>query len=363
MENNEKKVEKPSVEEMTKFFTFEQAKQELESFAKEKEINCQFFDNGGGDCDCGESPLWYIGAEIKNSERTRWMSFQFNLFPMVVGCFGCNLTIMKMILERMSRADIPFYDKCTNIIFDAMNSSLSMDFCQSEKGLADSMKLKIDFIWNEAGLNLLLSAHKMRYGGFGVSDDISSAIYSYDGKLTLLKSVYVPSLEDIENSYNCWQRGQFIPEKVKNPNLDPRVRALFQPNNTHNDSIQQHIPSILSMMCKFTWRAGLTTNFAVTAALAEVLQSDEVKVLDSFHFPDFSDYYVCRWPEMNPPIVMAISFTVNGRKFVYYRNTNSEEFHIDEVGTGNKLVMMESFTNTNVGKIRSAICRFLGIQL
>ena len=35
MENNEKKVEEPSVEELTRFYTIEQAKQELESFAKE----------------------------------------------------------------------------------------------------------------------------------------------------------------------------------------------------------------------------------------------------------------------------------------------------------------------------------------
>ena len=36
MENNEKKVEEPSSEELTKFYTAEQAKQELESFVKEK---------------------------------------------------------------------------------------------------------------------------------------------------------------------------------------------------------------------------------------------------------------------------------------------------------------------------------------
>lgn len=364
MENTEKKVEKPSVEEMTKFFNFEQAKQELESFAKEKGIDCQFFNNGCADVGNDERPLWYVGTEIKVGERTKWLTFQFNLFPMVIGCFGHHLAVMKIILERMSHADVPFYDNCRNIVFDSLTSSLTMEFCQSESGVASCTKLKIEFMWNENGLNLFLSAHRLRYGGgFNEGDDIASVIYSHDGKLTLLDRVYVPSLEDIENSYNCWQRGCFIPEKVKNPNLNPKVRALFQPNSTHDRLEPQHAPSVLSIMCKFTWRAGLTTNFAVTAALAEVLQMDGVEILDSFHFPNFNDYYLCKWPEMTPPIVMAVSFSVNDRKFVYYRNTNTEEFHIDEVGTGNKLVMMESFTNTNVGRIRSAICRFLGIQL
>lgn len=363
MENNEKKVEEPSVEEVTKFFTIGQAKQELESFAKEKGINCQLFENGCDDVESGESPLWYIGAEIKIGERVRWISFQFNLFPTTAGCFGYQLNIMKMILERMANANIPFYDKCRGIIFDSRNNSLTADFCQSEKDVADCIRLEIDFIMNECGMNLFLSAHRMRCGGFAVGDDISSAIYSRNGKLILLKRVYVPSLEDIENSYNCWQRGQFIPDKVKNPNLDPKVRALFQPNSTHDRLEPQYLPNILHVMCKFTWRSGLTTNFAVTAALAEVLQLDGVKVLDSFHFPNFNDYYICTWPEIVSPIVMAISFTVNGRKFVYHRNTNSDEFCINEIGTSNKLVMMESFNNTNVGKIRSAICRFLGIQL
>ena len=365
MENKEKKVSLPSVEEVTKFFTIEQAKQELESFAKEKGINCQFFDNGNADYDEAESPLWYIGAEIRIGERVRWISFRFNLFSTTAGCFGYQLNIMKMILERIANANILFYDKCRGIVFDSTNNSLTTDFCQSEKDVVNCIRLKIDFMLNECGMSLFLSAHRMRCGGFAVGDDISSAIYSRNGKLILLERVYVPSLEDIENSYNCWQRGQFIPDKVENPNLDPKVRALFQPNSTHDRMEPQHAPSILSMMCKFAWRSGLglTTNFAVTAALAEVLQMDGVEVLDSFHFPNFNDYYLYKWPEITPPIVMAVAFSVNGRKFVYHRNTNSEEFHIDEVGTSNKLVMMESFTNTNVGKIRSAICRFLGIQL
>lgn len=365
MKDKEKKVSLPSVDVLTRFYTIEQAKQELESFAKEKGINCQLFENGCDDVESGESPLWYIGAEIKIGERVRWISFQFNLFPTTAGCFGYQLNIMKMILERMANANIPFYDKCRGIIFDSRNNSLTADFCQSEKDVADCIRLEIDFIMSECGMSLFLSAHRMRCGGFAVGDDISSAIYSRNGKLILLKRVYVPSLEDIENSYNCWQRGQFIPDKVKNPNLDPKVRALFQPNSTHDRLEPQYLPNILSMMCKFTWRSslGLTTNFAVTAALAEVLQMDGVEVLDSFHFPNFDNYYLCKWPEITPPIVMAVAFSVNGRKFVYHRNTNSDEFCIDEIGTSNKLVMMESFNNTNVGKIRSAICRFLGIQL
>lgn len=371
MEDKEKKVEEPSVtkvtnlcnepssEELTKFYTVEQAKQELESFVKEKGFNCQFHDNGGDD---DASPLWCIGAKIEIGERVRWLTFHFTLFPMTEGCFGYQLTITKMILERISRADIPFYDKCRNILFDSMSNSLTMDFYQTENITSECIRLKIDCSWNEYGLNLLLSAYKMRCGGFAADDDISSVLYAHNKKLTLLERVYIPALEDIENSYNCWQKGHFIPSEVKNPNLDQRVRALFHPNYTHDKLALQHILSILSMMCKFTWRA-LTTDFAVTAALVEVLQSDEVKVLDSFHFPDFNNYYVCNWPEITPPIIMAISFTVNGRIFVYHRNTNSDEFCIDEIGTGNKLVMMESFNNTNVVKIRSAICRFLGIQL
>ena len=280
---------------------------------------------------------------------------------MTAGCFGYQLTIMKMILERISHADIPFYDKCRNILFDSMTNSLTMDFYQTEKDFAECMRLKINFIWNECGLALCLSAHKMQGGGFAADDDISSVLYSHNKKLILLDRVYITALEDIENSYNCWQKGQFIPSEVKNPNLDPKIRALFQPNTRRLEP--QYLPNILSVMSRFTWRAGLNTNFAVTAALAEVLQSDGVKVLDSYHFPNFIDYYICKWPEIVPPIVMAVAFTVNDRKFVYHRNTNSDEFYIDEIGTGNKLVMMESFNNTNVGKIRSAICRFLGIQL
>jgi hypothetical protein len=42
MENNENKVEKPSVEELTRFYTIEQAKLELESFAKEKGSDFKF---------------------------------------------------------------------------------------------------------------------------------------------------------------------------------------------------------------------------------------------------------------------------------------------------------------------------------
>lgn len=373
MKNKEKKVEEPSVtevtnlcnepssEELTKFYTVEQAKQELESFVKEKGLKCQFFDNGDGDH--VEPPLWYLGVKIEIGERVRWLTFQYNLFPMTEGCFGYQLTIMKMILERISRADIPFYDKCRNILFDSMSNSLTMDFYRTENIISECIRLKIDCSWNECGLSLWLSAYKMQCGGFAADDDISSVLYAHNNKLTLLEHDYIPALEDIENSYNCWQTGHFIPSEVKKPNLDPKVRALFQPNNPHDKLALQHIPNVLSVLCKFTWRAGLTTNFAVTAALAEVLQSDEVKVLESFHFPNFNDYYVCKWPEITPPIVMAISFTVNGRKFVYHRNTNSDEFCIDEIGTGNKLVMMESFNNTNVGKIRSAICRFLGIQL
>lgn len=373
MKNKEKKVEEPSVtkvtnlcnepssEELTKFYTVEQVKQELESFVKEKGFNCQFYDNGGGDDDA--SPLWCLGVKIEIGERVRWVTFQFTLFPMTEGCFGYQLTIMKMILERISRADIPLYDKCRNILFDSMSNSLTMDFYQTENITSECIRLKIDCSWNECGLGLWLSAYKIQCGGFAADDDISSVLYAHNKKLTLLERVYITALEDIENSYNCWKNGQFISSEVKKPNLDPKVRALFQPSSTHNKLALQHTPNALSVLCNFTWRAGLTTNFAVTAALAEVLQSDEVKVLDSFHFPDFNAYYVCNWPEITPPIVMAISFTVNGRKFVYHRNTNSDEFCIDEIGTGNKLVMMESFNNTNVGKIRSAICRFLGIQL
>lgn len=360
MEDKEKKVEEPSSEELTKFYTVEQAKQELESFVKEKGFNCQFYDNGG---DADASPLWCIGAKIEIGERVRWVTFHFTLFSITAGCFGYQLIIMKMILERSSHADIPLYDKCRNILFNSMSNSLTMDFYQTENITSECIRLKIDCSRNECGLNLLLSAYKMRCDGFAADDDISSVLYAHNKKLTLLERVYIPALEDIENSYNCWQKGHFICSEVKNPNLDQRVRALFQPNNTHDKLALQHVPSVLSMMCKFTWRAGLTTDFAVTAALAEVLQSDEVKILDSFHFPDFNNYYVYNWPEITPPIIMAISITVNGRKFVYHRNTNSNEFCINEIGTGNKLVMMESFNNTNVGKIRSAICRFLGIQL
>lgn len=373
MKNKEKKVEEPSVEamtdlcnepsveEMTKFFTLEQAKQELELFVKEKGVTCKFSEVAEDD----ETPAYYIEARIELGGKIRWASLKFNLFPMLVGCFGYQLIHMKTILERMSRADIPFYDNCKDIFFDSWDSSLTMNFCHSKSAsdVANCVRLKLDLVWDGCGVNMFLSACKMKYGGWNADDNISPAIYSHHRKLTLIERAYIPSFEDLENSYNCWSTGYFNHAEIKNPSLDPKVPAIFQPTQNNDEFAQLYAKDFLIRMCKFSPRTGPNTDFAVTAALAEVLELDGVEILDSYSFPNYNGYYCHRWPEVTLPIVIAVAFVVNGRKFVYHRNTNFNEFHIDEVGTGNKLLIKEYITNTNVGRIRSTICRFLGVQL
>lgn len=359
MENNENKVEKPSIEEVTRFYTIEQAKQELESFAKEKGSNFKFYT---WEDDKYEIPSRCIEGVLEIDERCRRVGFDLNVIFAVAGCFKQQLDRMKMIVERLSHTEIPFYDNCRDIYFNAKDNSLSMSYYQSN--MSDCIRLKIEFVMNGCEPDMFLSAYKI-YPLLHITEDISSVLYSRDGTLTLLKHAFIPDFEYIENSYMFWRTRERDPnhDEMKNHRKpDPRVLAIFQPNNNCDDSIQQNIPNFLIKICRSTLPSGSHTDFAVTAALAEVLELEGVEILDSYSFPN-SDACYYRWPDPILAIIIAVSFTVNGRKFVFHRNINFREFYIDEIGAGNRLVMMESFNNTNVGKIRSAICRFLGIQL
>ena len=359
MENNENKVEKPSVEELTRFYTIEQAKQELESFAKEKGSNFKFYTC---DDDEYEIPSRYIEGVLEIGERCRRVGFDLNVIFAVAGCFKQQLDRMKMIVERLSHTEIPFYDNCRDIYFNAKDNSLSMSYYQPN--MPDCIRLKIEFVMNGCEPDMFLSAYKI-YPHLHATEDIASVLYSRDGTLTLLKHAFIPDFEDIENSYMFWRTRERDPnhDEMKNHRKpDPRALAIFQPDNNYDDSIQQNIPNFLIKICRSTLPSGSHTDFAVTAALAEVLELEGVEILDSYSFPN-SDACYYRWPDPILAIIIAVSFTVNGRKFVFHRNINFREFYIDEIGAGNRLVLMESFTNTNVGKIRSAICRFLGIQL
>lgn len=382
MKNKEKKIEEPSVEEMSKFFTTMQAKQELESFVKEKGLNFQFGTYGE---DADEPPYCNIEGKIEIGDNTRWVAFGMNALPVVAGCFMHQLTCMKMIVERISK-DIPLYDHCRDIYFDARSSSLTMSYRQSET--SDCIRLKIDFIVDDYGCSMLLSAYKMWFNRNGVGDDIPLALCSHNnnkGRVTLMERVFIHGFEAIEGSYMFWHERHKRPipnsKDIENsyrnepgkPKLDPKVRAIFRHDDTRNDFQPQHAPDFLIRMCKLiTLSSGINTDFAVTAALVEVLGVEGVKILDAYTFPSLN---ACCYAWSNPspftgliddivtPIVVAVSFSVNGRKFVYHRNINFGEFCIDEIGTGNKLVIRESFNNTDVGKIRSTICRFLGVQL
>lgn len=358
MENNEKKVEEPLVEELTRFYTIEQAKQELESFAKEKGSNFKFYTWEDDKC---EIPSRCIKGVLEIGERCRRVGFDLNVIFAVAGCFKQQLDRMKMIVERLSHTEIPFYDNCRDIYFNAKDRSLFMSYYQSN--MSDCIRLKIEFVMNGCEPDMFLSAYKI-YPHLHATEDIASVLYSRDGTLTLLKHAFIPDFEDIENSYMFWRTRERDPnhDEVKNHRKpDPRVLAIFQPDNNCDDHIQQNIPNFLIKICRSTLPSGIHTDFAVTAALAEVLELEGVEILDSYSFPN-SDACYYRWPDPILAIIIAVSFTVNGRKFVFHRNINFREFYIDEIGAGNRLVLMES-VNTNVGKIRSAICRFLGIQL
>ena len=361
MENTEKKVEKPSIEEAIRFYTIEQVKQELESFAKETGSNFKFYTC---DDDKYEIPSRYIEGVLEIGEHCRRVAFDLNVIFAVAGCFRQQLDRIKMIVERISHTEIPFYDNCRDIYFNAKDNSLSMSYYQSN--MSDCIRLKIEFVMNGCEPDMFLSAYKI-YPHLHATEDISSVLYSRDGTLTLLKHAFIHSFEAIENSYMFWRTKEHdcnYDEMKNHPKLDSRILAIFQPDNNYNnydDLIQQNIPNFLIKICKFTLPSGIHTDFAVTAALVEVLELEGVKILDSYSFPNFDSCYY-RWPDPILAIIIAVSFTVNGRKFVFHRNINFREFYIDEIGAGNRLVLMES-VNVNVGKIRSAICRFLGIQL
>ena len=310
MENNENKVEKPSVEELTRFYTIEQAKQELESFAKEAGSDFKFYTWEDDKC---EIPSRCIEGVLEIGERCRRVGFDLNVIFAVAGCFKQQLDRMKMIVERLSHTEIPFYDNCRDIYFNAKDNSLSMSYYQRDiyfnakdnslsmsyyqSNMSDCIRLKIEFVMNGCEPDMFLSAYKI-YPHLHATEDIASVLYSRDGTLTLLKHAFIPDFEDIENSYMFWRT------RERDPN---------------HDEMKNHRKN--------------------------------------------SDACYYRWPDPILAIIIAVSFTVNGRKFVFHRNINFREFYIDEIGAGNRLVLMESFNNTNVGKIRSAICRFLGIQL
>ena len=127
MENNENKVEKPSVEELTRFYTIEQAKQELESFAKEAGSDFKFYTWEDDKC---EIPSRCIEGVLEIGERCRRVGFDLNVIFAVPGCFKQQLDRMKMIVERLSHTEIPFYDNCRDIYFNAKDNSLSMSYYQ-----------------------------------------------------------------------------------------------------------------------------------------------------------------------------------------------------------------------------------------
>ena len=191
MENNEKKVEEPSVEELTRFYTIEQAKQELESFAKEKGSNFKFYT-----CDDGEYeiPSRYIEGVIEIGERCRRVGFDLNVIFAVPGCFKQQLDRMKMIVERLSHTEIPFYDNCRDIYFNAKDNSLSMSYYQPN--MPDCIRLKIEFVMNGCEPDMFLSAYKI-YPHLHATEDIASVLYSSDGTLTLLQNAFIPDFEDI----------------------------------------------------------------------------------------------------------------------------------------------------------------------
>ena len=278
MENNENKVEKPSVEELTRFYTIEQAKQELESFAKEKGSNFKFYTC---DDDEYEIPSRYIEGVLEIGERCRRVGFDLNVIFAVPGCFKQQLDRMKMIVERLSHTEIPFYDNCRDIYFNAKDNSLSMSYYQSN--MSDCIRLKIEFVMNGCEPDMFLSAYKI-YPHLHATEDIASVLYSRDGTLTLLKHAFIPDFEDIENSYMFWRTRERDPnhDEMKNHRKpDPRVLAIFQPDNNYDDSIQQNIPNFLIKICRSTLPSGSHTDFAVTAALAgQGLDKDVVLITD-----------------------------------------------------------------------------------
>lgn len=363
MKNKEKKVVEPSINEAeyhTQFFTLVQAKKELESFAKEKELNFQFHTHDDDDDDC-EIPSSIFSATIEIGGRVRVAVFKLNVLPMVPGCFRHHLERMKMIIERMSHAEIPFYNCNVALCFDAREDSLNMHH-GSPSDPTNHLWLKIDFVLDVPGVgfNTRLSAYKM-HDPQQPHDDISRAIYSHDGKLTLLDNVYITGLQDIENSHMLWHKvNGAVPDEMKSSAWDEKLHVLFRPNKVRDNFIGRHALDCLIKICKFDAFSTNNTGFAVTAALAEVLESDGVEVLDAFSYPSYGagDYY--GGADNRRPIVVAVSFSINGKKFVYHKNNNFNEFCIDEVGTTNRLVIKGS-TDSNIKQIRSVICRFLGM--
>ena len=212
MENNENKVEKPSVEELTRFYTIEQAKQELESFAKEKGSNFKFYTWEDDKC---EIPSRCIEGVLEIGERCRRVGFDLNVIFAVPGCFKQQLDRMKMIVERLSHTEIPFYDNCRDIYFNAKDNSLSMSYYQSN--MSDCIRLKIEFVMNGCEPDMFLSAYKI-YPHLHATEDIASVLYSRDGTLTLLKHAFIPDFEDIENSYMFWRTRERDPnhDEMKN---------------------------------------------------------------------------------------------------------------------------------------------------